>query len=180
MSYDNTNMSTEEFRQHKENLRQKAFEAELNRLKQGSKRQKATTIVSLFVAIVMAILVTILWIYQTKPEKIIETKTVTVHDTIYSKPDTIFKEISAPEVEIVNFYSVQIGAYKKQEIPEFLKKQNDFPIQQFQYNDLNCFGFGKFLSVGEAEEARNFLKKIGFSSAVIIKIQNNQRVALIK
>lgn len=181
MTYDKTNMSADEYRQHKESLRQKAYEAELNRLKKSKNNQQKLVLFSLLFAAIMLILLLIVWFYPTNSEEIGEPQAIiTVHDTVHTNSDTIYIEKIISKEPVVNFYTVQIGAYKKQEMPISLTNAYQFPVIQYQYNNLNCFAFGQFPSIEKAEEARNFLKKIGFSNTVIVKISNNKRVALIK
>ncbi len=181
MTFNKSEMSAEEYQQYKENLRQKAFEAELNRVKKSKKNQQKLVLFSLGFSAILILLLVLIWLYPSNNVKHTETKIVTVHDTIYSNPDTVFIEnIVEQQQQLLNFYTIQIGAYSKQEMPTFLSNDLEFPLIEYQHSNLNCFAFGQFSKIQEAKEARDFLMKIGFSTAIIVEIKDNKRVALIK
>jgi hypothetical protein len=170
------NISDREFQEMKDRMRQEAYQKELHRQTQIKERQ-GKVIRWLTIGIVVEAFAILLILssrsFNHVPRHGSEDVSK-ISDTIYMPSDTVFVPTSLMTME-GTFYTAQVGAFKRNEIPEELKKGN-FPMFQYTYNGLTCIAFGHFEKLHEAEAALLFLKKLGFSRTIIVKIKDGERI----
>ncbi|GEM_PF-3007634 len=178
---DTTQMTDEEFYEHKKRLRIKALLAETTRLKK--EEQSDRRIISLLIAVLVISLIVLFGFIWSLHKKNVELKKMAATvaecreiNTKVSTIDTVFVEKERDTSSAC--YTVQVGAYESYRIPDFLKERSvDFPFFQYKYNKLNCFAFGCFQTIKDAEKACFFLQTIGIETPFVTFIRNNQRVA---